>query len=510
MMTRKDPAPDLPIGGYCRISEADLLEIRRAVDAGLITAEEGVEMERKGVLKQREDVAQIAEPFGRPVKIYEDNSLSAFKRNVRRPDFEQMVKDLTAGKLAGIVGYDIDRIFRQPRDLEKVIDHYETCGLNLVFKTGSGQNYDLTTGDGRFSARLFVSIANKSSEDASRRIKREVQRKAQKGEYHGGTHPYGWRKDDRDKLDSEATKHIRKIVNGHLAGDKIATCMEYLADQGVVNPNTGKPFTWAGTKTLIYRARSFGIRIYLGEPQTTADGGYVMGDWEPIFTTPEGEPDFDKYEQLVALKAGRSPAGPQEKSSVKYLLSRIVRCGRCGYPMVGKTVWIRGKKSQTFAYNCNKAHPDACGKMGASGPRVDDLIKKLVWSQAVRASQERTLTPEPGAWAREGELKDIDEQITELKELWAAKKIRAASYVVTLDELEAQKMELKADRAVHTATPPIRVITPELLKSGWEGLSVERQRIIVRSVLKAVIIHPARDGKRGGAFDPMRVEPVFA
>jgi hypothetical protein len=178
--------------------------------------------------------------------------------------------------------------------------------------------------------------------------------------------------------------------------------------------------------------------------------------------------------------------------------------------MVGKTVWIRGKKSQTFAYNCNKAHPDACGKMGASGPRVDDLIKKLVWSQAVRASKERTLTPEPGVWAREAELKDVDEQIAELKELWAAKKIRAASYVVTLDELEAQKMELKADRAVHTATPPIRAITPELLKSGWEGLSVERQRIIVRAVLKAVIIHPARDGKRGGAFDPMRVEPVFA
>ncbi|MGW3323922.1 recombinase family protein [Streptomyces virginiae] len=508
-MTRKDPAPDLPIGGYCRISEADLLEIRRAVEAGLITAEEGAELERKGVLKQREDVTQIAEPFGRPVKIYEDNNLSAFKRNVRRPDFENMVKDLEAGKLAGIVGYDIDRIFRQPRDLERVIDHYETARTNLIFKTGSGQNYDLTTSDGRFSARLFVSIANKSSEDASRRIKREVQRKAQKGEYHGGTHPYGWREDDRSKVDHKAAAIIRQIVDAHLAGDKMATCMENLAKAGVVNPNTGKPFTWAGTKTLIYRARSFGIRIYQGEPQTTADG-YVMGDWEPIFTTPDGEPDIDKYELLMARKAGKSALGPQDKSSVKYLLSRIVRCGRCGYPMVGKTVWIRGKKSGSFAYNCNKAYPDACGKMGASGPRVDELIKKLVWTQAVAASKERLLAPEPGTWAREGELKDVEEEIAELKALWAAKKVRAASYVVTLDELEAQHMALKADRAVSTATPPIRAITPELMKSGWEGLSVERQRIIVRSVLKAVIIHPARDGMRGGAFDPARVEPVFA
>ncbi|AWN05230.1 integrase [Streptomyces phage Ibantik] len=481
---------------------------------GDITPEEAAELERKGVLKQRDDVKILADRHDREVIFYEDNNLSAFKRNVRRPRFQDMVRDLKAGKLAGMVVYDIDRGFRQPKDLESVIDIYQDFSekkkVRLIFDTMSGQNFDLSTGDGRFTARLYVNIANKSSEDTSRRIARDNASKARKGVYHGGGPSFGWKEDDRTKLDPKAAGLVRDIVLGHLKGDKIATCMEYLSDKGAVNPTSGKPFTWAGTKTLIFRARNFGIRIYQGEPQLDDEGNYILGDWEPIFTKDDGTPDFDLWERLEALRKGKSPEGSQEKSTVKYLLSRIVRCGRCGYPMVGKTVWVRGTKSQSFAYNCNKSNPDACGKMGVTGPRVDELVKSLVWAQVLRASKNRQVPEPQESWSKEAELKDVEGQIAELKALWEAKEVRAATYVTTLDDLESRRTQLKAERAFHTATPAIRVITPELLKNGWEGLSVERQRIIIRSVLKAVIIHPARDGKKGGPFDPARVEPVFA
>ncbi|MFE2991385.1 hypothetical protein [Streptomyces sp. NPDC059262] len=74
------PYDDLPLGGCLRISDADLADIRRAVKNGLLTPEEAAEEERKGVLRQREDVLVIAD--GRPVLWYEDNNLSAFKRNL--------------------------------------------------------------------------------------------------------------------------------------------------------------------------------------------------------------------------------------------------------------------------------------------------------------------------------------------------------------------------------------------------------------------------------------------
>ncbi|MFD7553007.1 recombinase family protein [Streptomyces sp. NPDC059835] len=501
-----------PLGGYCRISDADLADIRRALRAGDITAEEAAELERKGVLKQRDDVVQLAAQFDREVIFYEDNNLSAFKRNVKRPKFLQMLNDLKAGRLGGIVVWDIDRFARQPKDLELAIDIYEEAAerkkhaTRYIFETGSGQNFDLSTPDGRFSARLFVNIANKSSADTGRRIKRDNDAKARKGAYHGGTLAYGWDTEDREKLDSKAARLVNQAIDDRLAGDNVHTIMAMLYEAGALNPNTGKPFTWAGTKTLIFRPRNWGIRIHRGEPQLDADGNYIMGHWAPLCVDNEGNPDLDKFEMLKALQT--DTIEPQDKTTVKYMLSRIVRCGRCMYPMVGKPVWIRGKKSQTFAYNCNKTHPDACGKMGVSGPRVDKLIQELVWAQVLKASKERLIEERTAPWENEAELQDVEEQIKELRALWDAKKVRAASYVTAKDDLEARRSALKAERAFSRSTPAIRAITPELLEKGWAGISTERQRKIIRTVLSAVIVHPSEGGK-GGAFDPSRIEPVF-
>ncbi|MEU6095732.1 hypothetical protein [Streptomyces sp. NPDC047079] len=86
-------------------------------------------------------------------------------------------------------------------------------------------------------------------------------------------------------------------------------------------------------------------------------------------------------------------------------------------------------------------------------------------------------------WSGGVVLAGVEGEITELQALWKAKKVRAASYVMALDDLNARKNELLADRAYH-AVP-----------GG------------TRSVLRAVLIHPAKS--RGGRFDPARVEPVF-
>jgi DNA invertase Pin-like site-specific DNA recombinase len=482
-----------------------------------ITIEEAAEEERKAIIKQKEDLRFLAEKHGRTVVWYEDHRLSAFKRNVKREDFLRMLSDLKAERIAGVLAYDIDRFARQPRDLEKYIDVYEDFAekkkKRLIFDTLSGQNFDLTTSDGRFSARLYVSIANKSSEDTSRRIKRDNKYRAEKGRYHGGAHPYGWMEDDRGKADPVAKELVNKAMDMYIAGDKNATITQYFLDQGVINKDTRKPYTWAGVKSIILRPRNAGIRIYLGEVQYDAEGAYVMGPWEALCSV-------EKHEAVMGAKKEREKQHPRnytaydQKVTVKYFLSRICRCGRCGYPMVGKPVWVRGKKTGSFAYNCNKSstNPDACGKMGVTGPRVDDLIKKLIWNVVEKSTKEKQVpekvhsdwTPE-----KEARLAEVEQEIKDIKVLWEAKKVKAVIYMTTLDDLETEKKDLRALRA-YSAPAAVRAITPELLRVGWDGMSMERQRIVARTVLTAVVIHPARDGKKGGAFDPTRIEPLFS
>ncbi|MEU3825190.1 recombinase family protein [Streptomyces sp. NPDC029080] len=486
-----------PVGGYCRISDADLADIRRAVKAGLLTPEEAAEEERKGVLRQREDIETLA--GGAPIRWYEDNNLSAFKRNVRRPDFEQMIKDLKNGRISGILAYDIDRVYRQPRDLERVIDIYETSKESLVFKTLSGQNFDLTTSDGRFSARLFVNIANKSSEDTKRRVIRANQAKARKGKSHATGIVFGWMEDDPSKLDPKTAPIRKKAVEKHLAGDRVSTIMKWLAAENVINTATGKHFTWGGTKAMILAPRNWGIRTYNEEIIYDDDNEIVMGDWEPLFDT------LDGWYLLQKLK-GRDSKNPGE-SNVSYLLTAIARCGRCGSSLKGHPKWKKGERTPGYNYNCNRQRPEQCGGLAIDGPQLDELIQGLVWQQVLRASKQKQVPEEATPWQGEAELKDVEEQIAELQALWKAKQVRAGSYVTTLDDLNARKNELLADKAYHAVPAGTRSITEELLSSGWENLSIERQRIIVRKVLRAVVIHPAKS--RGGRFDPARAEPVF-
>lgn len=491
-----------PVGGYLRISDADLSEIRKLIKERVMAREEAEERERKGVLKQREDILRLAERHGigpERVVFYEDNNLSAFQRTVKRKDFERMVLDLKAGRIGGILCYDIDRGFRQPRDLERVIDIYETSKNPLLFDTLSGQNFDLATSDGRFSARLFVNIANKASEDTRRRIKRENKRKAAKGEFHGGTPAYGWDSSDRMKIDPKAAKALNDATDWFIAGDKMSTIQVRLQEAGIVSPNNGKPLSQQNVRKLLMRARNAGIRIYLGEPLRDEEGNYVMGDWPALMSV-------EKWEAVMATITKRQKPESRDNTT-KYLLSGIARCARCGYKLRGIPVWDKKKgKLRSYAYVCEKRFADQCGKLSVSGGPTDELIRKLVWGSLQRSLAERGVK-KAVAWGREEELTLVETDIRGLKAQWDKREIRAAIYATTLESLERERDSLRADRAlfVTSAEQPIEKI---VLESGWEGLSLERQRDVVRTVLVTAMIHPA--SSRGANFDPARIEPVFA
>ena len=57
-------------------------------------------------------------------KVYKDAGISA-KDMEHRPAFQQMLKDMRAGKINYIVAYKLDRVTRSVRDLEVLISDLE-------------------------------------------------------------------------------------------------------------------------------------------------------------------------------------------------------------------------------------------------------------------------------------------------------------------------------------------------------------------------------------------------
>lgn len=124
---------------------------------------------------------------------YVDNDISAFK-DVVRPEFERLLADLEDGVIDGIVVYDLDRLARRPRDLERVIDVYDAAlkaGRRLVFRTVHDA-IDLSSPDGITLARVMVAFANKASRDTARRVADKHHATALTGRPVSGTRPFGW------------------------------------------------------------------------------------------------------------------------------------------------------------------------------------------------------------------------------------------------------------------------------------------------------------------------------
>ena len=121
-----------------------------------------------GVLRQEQDCRELADREGwSVVEVYRDNDVSAYAKKVVRPEWRRLLDDLRAGRLDGLVVYDLDRVARRVRDLEDLLDIFEDRrGLRFRAVTGS---VDLATSSGRAMARVLVTMAHKASEDTARR-----------------------------------------------------------------------------------------------------------------------------------------------------------------------------------------------------------------------------------------------------------------------------------------------------------------------------------------------------
>lgn len=107
---------------------------------------------------------------------YVDQSISASKKEVDRPDYDAMVASFERGEIDAIICWDLDRLTRQPAQLEEWIDRAEEQGLKLVTANGDA---DLATDGGRMYARIKAAVARGEIERKSMRQSRAQQQRAE-------------------------------------------------------------------------------------------------------------------------------------------------------------------------------------------------------------------------------------------------------------------------------------------------------------------------------------------
>lgn len=457
------------------------------------------ESEGLGVARQREDCERLADLRGWTVaKIYEDNDVSAYKRNVKRPEFELILSDLANGLIDGVVAYDLDRLARQPRDLERLIDLYDER-KRRVFATVTN-DVNLASADGRTMARVMVAFANKSSHDASRRIQRKHLELARQGKTSGGPAPYGWLKDGL-QVDPEAAKHIRAAQKQLLAGVRIGTIRTDWQRRGLGQPRQGtKRTAHHHVEQMLTNPRLCGYRTYRGEVLVDEAGQPVLGKWEAINTVEE-------WEALCAVVAERKRNAPGRSHARKYLLSGIARCGLCHAKIRGQVNknWKPGSKAAQFTYQCSLIN-GGCGKVGRVGEPLDDFVISLVLAE----QQQRAKSsggPAATQWPKADELAAVEADITELTQAAKERTITVSTMLQLVPDLERRRDELKLERGRFNKEIQQAESISSDIGQDFASLPIERQQALILHSLSTVLIHPAGRGKR--KFDPSLIEPIW-
>ena len=447
--------------------------------------------ERLGVARQEALCRKLAADRGWSVaEVYVDGSVSAYSGAVR-PGYRRMIDDLEAGRRDGVICVDLDRLTRRPAELEEFMELAERLGVALANVAG---DTDLSSVDGRLTARIMGAVARQESERKGERVAREAEQAARRGLPRGSRRPFGWEADKTTVRPAEADL-IREAARRVGAGETVPAVARDWNQRGIASPQKAR-HGWSATTLagVLRNPRLAGLRAYKGEI-------VAEGQWEPIL-------DRAQWETLAARI--RRVARPGRPST--HLLSGIARCGRCGGPLW--TSWRKNPNGGRVArYACvSRPGQAGCGKLTVVAGPLDELIRDAVIVAITGPELAKTLAAhssdndlEAGA-ARD--LADAESRRDEAAAMFAAAEIDRREWL-TIRAVTDQRIA-DATRLLNRRRGPLADLPADetTLRQGWDTGTIDWRRALIGAVIETLTVRPV--DRPTNTFNPARVDITWA
>ena len=203
----------------------------------------------------------------------------------------------------------------------------------------------------------------------------------------------------------------------------------------------------------------------------------------------------------------------EDPRAATYLLSGLLRCGRCGNRLYSQARH-RNPENRVRRYVCLSG-PDqgGCGRLTVVAQPVEDLLTDAVLTRldsphladvlAGKASLDHDVA------ALSAQLDADTARLDELAALYANGTVSAREWIAARDPITARIQQARRAIAAATDTTGVHELagTGHLLREQWDGLDIDRQQAVIKSVLDHAVITPGTLGAR--ALDLNRVQPIW-
>ncbi len=472
-------------------------------------------------------------------KVYKDAGVSA--KDTKRPALEELMEDAKHKKIEAVIVTKLDRITRSLKDLISLMEFFQKYQTKFISIT---QNIDTTGSLGRFMLNMLGSVAQLEREVTAERVSEDMYYRALAGKWNGGIIPYGYTtrqktiKDSRNKgikeekilqkvnklapepkrlyVNEEEAENVKKIYELYFEKRSLRATTNLLNKQGY---RTRKGMQWAASSVQrILSNPTYTGRIWYGKRKTDLVTGKLNHVKKEDWKYSEGE-----HERIISdevfnevQKVLESRKQKPSRASRTYLLSGIIRCGKCGGPMYGYTCYKDGKKSGGKTYFYYKCHNYAskgksvCSGLSIPGKTLEDfIIEKLMELSKDRKflNDKRKMLETLKEEAKPRKL----EKKEELKKLKSEEKKLEDKKIVLLEKLEDRviddltfkerftqiRSELEKNRMRQSEIEIPETDFSELaltvsfeeisdFKKNWEFLDDEGKRTKLQTIVKSV------------------------
>jgi len=430
--------------------------------------------------RQIADCRALAERKGlEVVGEYVDRDTSAYKRTVRRPEYERMLAEVRAGHVDVIVFWKLDRITRQGwRGLAELID----LGVKLV---SVNEELDTSSAMGEGMAGLIAQMGKAESENISLRVKRARQAAAEAGRMSsGGPRPYGYTRSG--ELVPDEADIIREVARRSLEGESFRRIAVDLNARNVCT-STGAAWQSSVLAEMVRSPLRAGLVVHRGEIVGEAPARRIL--------------TLEQYQRLNVAKSE-----PRAYRQPHHLLAGILFCAECGGRM----------KHRHSQYLCVKAPGlPYCGSTSV----VANTLEKYVIADVFRVMSGHAIDPTTTANAAvvdaerlRAELAEDEQALNDLSRArYVDRMITDTEFVAALAPLRARVERTNAQLAElneqRQQAESVRGFVPgslESLERWWESATDVERRDAIQTVVPSVRVHRAR--KLGCKFDPSRVD----
>lgn len=295
-----------------------------------------------------------------------------------RPGFQEMMKDISDGRINTIIVKDLSRLGRNSLEVGKYIEEiFPIYNIRIIAINDNVDSFKRPESINDLMVPIKNLINESYARDISKKVSSAYYTMASNGKYVAGTSPYGYTFDENDKhhlvIDKDEFEVVRLIFNMALKGDGRVKITKYLNDHNILcrkeiqrrkkyklslDPleETIK-YKWS-TSTI---GRMLTSEIYIGnltQLKTKRESfknhkviNVAKEDWvrfekthEPIIT----KADFDKIQSLIKVNAKRLSNTGERTYSIYNGVLKCADCGRAMYKREDK----RGNR-QLSNYFCN-------------------------------------------------------------------------------------------------------------------------------------------------------------